>query len=295
MANELQILPNPDNVPGAVSSGYQRQNTNLFALQTGIDTTEPRDNGNDTITIPAGGIVEVNGSLFSVNSDVTLTKPVSSRAYWIAVTDGGDGLASFSLETRPGIWDSSKKGCYKNNNARTLNWVSLGYIFNSPTSNAYFSSPSVKGKHNIQLPCGWYYTILVSGKGKGDGGNASSSSVGSGGVSTVAETVTGIFFIKNTGNIFISIGADGENGGNGSLNDLPGTTDEYGGGGGSGGGEKTYIENIIYTDNVSPGKDGSNIILSTYPERVRGSHGIDGWYRPAGTNGGSCRIYQLGN
>jgi hypothetical protein len=61
MANEFTLLPNPDNTPGAVSTGYQRQNTNLFCLYTGLDTTEPFDNGNGTITIPAGGLVGSQG------------------------------------------------------------------------------------------------------------------------------------------------------------------------------------------------------------------------------------------
>jgi hypothetical protein len=66
IAKELMSLPNPDNMPGAISSDYPRQNTNIFALQTGLDTTEPVDNDNGTITIPAGGLVELNGVIFKL-------------------------------------------------------------------------------------------------------------------------------------------------------------------------------------------------------------------------------------
>ena len=39
MANEAEIINNPDSTPGAVSTGYQAQNTNLVSQRTGIDKT----------------------------------------------------------------------------------------------------------------------------------------------------------------------------------------------------------------------------------------------------------------
>jgi hypothetical protein len=118
MANELQQLPNPDNVPGAVTTGYQRQNTNMYAIQTGIDTTEPVDNGNGVITIPTGGIVEVNGVLYKLVSDIVLQKPNTNTCYWIAINTNDDNTANAELVTRPGRWNPLKQGCYLNNNNR---------------------------------------------------------------------------------------------------------------------------------------------------------------------------------
>ena len=126
--SDLKQLPNPDNVPGAVSTGYQRQNTNMFALQTGIDTTEPYDDGAGVISIPAGGVVEFNGVMFKVIENVTLAKPDIYTAYWVEVVDNGDATATFNLVTRPGKWNPAKQGCYTENNNRTLNWVSLGDV-----------------------------------------------------------------------------------------------------------------------------------------------------------------------
>ena len=37
MANEASILNNPTSVPEAVSTGYQRQNTNIVAARVGMD------------------------------------------------------------------------------------------------------------------------------------------------------------------------------------------------------------------------------------------------------------------
>jgi len=103
--NELQLIPNPDNLPNAVTSGYQQQNNNIFTIQTGIDTTEPYDNGNGVITIPAGGIVENNGVMFKIAENVILNKPNIDTAYFVEIIDHGNGNASFGLVTRPGAWN----------------------------------------------------------------------------------------------------------------------------------------------------------------------------------------------
>ena len=161
----LEILPNPDNVPGAVTTGYQRQNTNFFAIQTGIDTTEPYDNSQGTITIPLGGIVEVNGSLYKITSDITLTKPNINTAYWIAIKTNTDGTAVARLVTRPGNWDSAKKACYTTDNERVLNWFSIGSLEDTENNLPLIYSNNLKGKYDVQLPLGFYYVQLRSGLG----------------------------------------------------------------------------------------------------------------------------------
>ena len=160
--NELQQLSNPDNVPGAVTTGYQRQNTNIFAIQTGLDTTEPFDNGNGLITVPAGGVIEVNGVMFKIVTDVALTKPDANTAYWVEVIDNGDETATFNLTTRPGKWNPSKQGCYTENNNRTLNWVSLGN-FNESTNLPIRTTTNTIGEI-WQLELGWYL-FKASNKG----------------------------------------------------------------------------------------------------------------------------------
>jgi hypothetical protein len=193
--NEFQLLPNPTNVPEAVSTGYQRQNTNMFAIQTGLDTTEPYDDGAGIIEIPAGGIVELNGVMFKLTADIALTKPDANTAYWAAVSDNGDGTANITLVTRPGAWNPAKKGCYTDAGARTLNWVSLGNLDN-PTESDIANLPTVKGKYTVNLKKGWYYTGLSSGLGGGNGNSGNNASVytggsgGGGGVATVAVIKT---------------------------------------------------------------------------------------------------------
>jgi hypothetical protein len=251
MANEFQLLPNPTNIPGAVSTGYQRQNTNLFVLQTGLDTTEPYDDGSGTITIPMGGLVEINGVLFKLTDDVTFTKPDANTAYWIAVTDNGDGTAGISPVTRPGSYNPAKKGCYTADNARTLNWVSLGTLDNL-TETAVFSQ-SVKGNWNFNLQKSWYYTQLQSGRGNGTGGSASGASAGGGGGASQYDAVTKVFF-TDAKNVIINVGGSGGNGGTGSSG---GSNCGGGGGGGSGSGEATEIVGIVETKSIKPGAGGN--------------------------------------
>jgi hypothetical protein len=255
--NEFQLLSNPTNVPEAVSTGYQRQNTNLFVLQTGLDTTEPYDDGSGVIEIPAGGIVEVNGSLFKLTSNFSISKPNASTAYWVAVLDNGDGAADISLTTRPGVWDPAKKGCYTVSGARTLNWVSSGELDN--VTEFVWLSQNIKGKWEPALAKGWYYAVLASGLGSGTGGNAGNrANVGYGGVASVSRTAAKIFFWRG-GELPVYIGGSGFNGNNGNPGAGASSGSDNnagaGGGGGSGGGERSSIRGIMETE-FSPGGAG---------------------------------------
>jgi hypothetical protein len=294
MANELQKLQNPDNVPGAVTSGYQRQNTNIYAIQTGLDTTEPYDNGNGVVTIPAGGIVECNGVMFKIATNVSLNKTNPTMAYWIEVID--DGItASLSLVPRPGIWNSEKKGCYFNNN-RTLNWVSLGNISNIPNTDAEYSRTNSKGDYIINLAVGWKYAALASGNGPsspssngGNGGNGAGSNsnggtAGGGGTATTPKTTNKIFFYDNKQPLKIHIGAHGTNGGSGGAGGSSGGVGSSGGGGGGGGcgaGEETYIEGIVSTDST--------------PSGIPGNGGNPGGTTSSAIGGAGGRAMQIGN
>jgi hypothetical protein len=122
MANEFQLLPNPTNVPEAVSTGYQRQNINFFALQTGLDTTNPViTNDGNSIFIPAGGIIEANGSLFKLLNDTSIDIPDINNDYYMRVTDNGDGTATLSLTEDYPTFIPSKNGWYTADNERVLN------------------------------------------------------------------------------------------------------------------------------------------------------------------------------
>jgi len=130
-------LNNPSPLPQGVVEGYQQQNTNMAAARVGLDATNPFDNGT-TITIPIGGVVEVNGVMYRITSQFTRAKPNADTAYWIVVVPSEDGLtAGFELATRPGVWSPERNGCYftsgTHNNRRTLNWVSRGTLANMPS------------------------------------------------------------------------------------------------------------------------------------------------------------------
>jgi hypothetical protein len=173
MANELQILLNPDNIPGAVLSGYQRQNTNIFAIQTGLDTTSPYDNGDGTITIPEGGIIEYNGSLFKIIQNVLLTKSISSGQYFIGIEDNDDGTGNFILFDTPGSFNPAKNAYY-NNDKRILNWVSNGrptVAVPSLSDNSVVASLSGYQTQYYSAKKGWYRGILkAAGGGTGNNG-----------------------------------------------------------------------------------------------------------------------------
>jgi hypothetical protein len=289
--NEFQLLPNPTNIPEAVSTGYQRQNTNVFCLQTGLDTTEPFDNDDGTITIPEGGIVEANGSLFKLLSTVNITKTDQDTANWLAVSDNGDGTANISPVTRPGMWNPAKKGCYLLDGSRTLNWFSFG-IPNNLTENTLFFQ-NVKGIWNIFLQKGWYYIDLRSGLGRGNGGDGYDYGVpggGGGGIPSLFNVKQQIFFIEKKVPIIIKIGGSGFKGGAAGI---PGPYAGGSGGGGSGGGEETIINInglIITAEGVNGGDGGDGGAgNSSYPNY--GYNGNGG----AGVVGGKAKTGGMGN
>jgi hypothetical protein len=272
MAQELNLLPNPDNVPGAVSTGYQRQNTNIFAIQTGLDTTTVTDNGS-SVSIAAGGVVEVNGALFKVISSVTLSKPSSSYSYWVAVTDNGDGTANFSLVNKPGTWVPDKNGYYSNSSRILNNYNTIG---NPSSTGTLTYSATTKGVYNITLKKGRYYFDLRSGLGGGNGGKGqdgaslSSQTIGgAGGIPSAYKSATAIKYFEMDTPIVIKVGGNGYPGGaGGNCNNSESImiVNGAGGGGGGGGGEATEVVGIVATaqqpgGNGGAGGNSSNAIM----------------------------------
>ncbi|MCL2205389.1 MAG: hypothetical protein FWB82_02580, partial [Treponema sp.] len=237
---ELHQLPNPDNVPAGVTTGYQRQNNNIFAIQTGLCTMEPHDNG-DSITIPYGGVIEFNGVMYALGQTVTLPKPNPSVAYWVAVasSENNPDYATFLLVTRPGRWVPAKQGSYNLRGQRTIDWVSMGELAPPrPTGTAF--SQSVKGTANIRLQKGWYYVELRSGRGGGDGERIN-------GGKADQELQHNIIVFSRGETHRIKVGGSGEPGQSGGRGLTPLTfwmlpDIGHGGGGGGGGGEESYFD-----------------------------------------------------
>jgi len=253
----IEKIPNPDNIPGAVTSGYQRQNTNMYMIQTGLDTTEPHDNGAGVITIPAGGIVEMNGNLFVFTALITLNKPDVNTAYWIAITDNNNGTATAQLVTRPGVWSRNKQGCYRTDGRRTLNWVSRG---GAASLEASVYTRNTKGSDEREFPAGWYLAELRSGSGNGRGNNANNSLAGDGGIPVQSTLVIKIFFNKINCKYRIKVGGSGGNGRIGGNGQSAPNGEEYsggGGGGGSGSGESSSIDGVITTEEIPAGNGGN--------------------------------------
>lgn len=142
MADELVQLPNPDNVPGAVSTGYQRQNVNLLAGQTGLDLTAPYVSG-ATIVLPVGGIIDVNGVLYKIETEAILT-PANLTDAWYIYLEVGTGTAfTPKLTTTHGTFNAAKNARYTASNERILNWVySHGIHPLNPVNGAWYVETS---------------------------------------------------------------------------------------------------------------------------------------------------------
>ena len=121
MANEAEIINNPDSTPGAVSTGYQAQNTNLVAQRTGIDKTYV-SGGVGTVTVEISGPVDVNGVLYDIKTQTVLTPPSAGR-YYITLQGAGPQYLTPTLGTSAGTFDPLKNARYDVSNYRVLNWV----------------------------------------------------------------------------------------------------------------------------------------------------------------------------
>jgi hypothetical protein len=268
--NELSILQNPTNVPEAVSTGYQRQNIKLFVLQTGLNTLNPTFN-TGSITIAVGGCIEVNGAMFKVTNATTLSKS-GAGPFYIAISDNGDGTASFSLSTTQGTWSQPKQGYYLPNGARTIN----NYTYTSYTPGTQVYSKTTKGAAIISLAAGIYRAVLVSGKG---GGNGSSTT---GGVASVTDTVEIRFTHDGIRQLQVKVGGDGFSGGTGV------------GTGGSGAGEESEIVGIVKTNRVKAGNSSNGNQEGTGGAGGAGG-GAYGYGMGAGGDGGGIGFGGGGN
>jgi hypothetical protein len=285
MANEFEKILNPDNIPGAVSSGYQRQNNLLYGVMTGLDTTTVYVVGNYAV-IPAGGLIDVNGFIYKVVNDASMYINNLTLSYFIKLVEDEDGYITPQLTTDPGVFIPSKYGRYNSNNERILNHQVPVISSSLFLSSGQFTVPS--GVNQI------YITGCAAGKngqnGNGDGGwpglgGAAGDSilrrtlnVYSGQVINITignqntNTVVGsIVLVPGGGNVEYGIGGSG---GNGTHNS------GYGGYGGVGG-----FGSVLAVLNSSAGTAGGN---------SGGAGGYGGTNGGGGGGGGGCGVSSYG-
>jgi hypothetical protein len=130
MADELQLVTTNaasdgwvDGVPGAVSTGYQAQNTVLQALFNGLDKSSVRISGANLIIDPSG-VIDDSGLPFVVQSAITLALPTTGAANWFLKVVAGSTALERSIEFTDdrGTYDASKNGFYNTGGERVLNW-----------------------------------------------------------------------------------------------------------------------------------------------------------------------------
>lgn len=121
MANEAAIINNPDSTPGAVSTGYQLQNTGMVAARVGMDASVVTG-GTGQCVLEISGPVDVNGVLYSINSAVTFALTVAGT-YYIHLAGSGNNLTP-TIGTGANTFDPDKNARYTDTGSyRVLNWV----------------------------------------------------------------------------------------------------------------------------------------------------------------------------
>ena len=112
-------LPNPDNIPRYAYTAYQRQNTNLYYLSLGLDTTCPKIEGSK-ISLFKETFVESNGFIYKLINDLELTVPDINKIYYIKLT--GNGNLTPELTEDAGLFYPERNAFYSIDNERLLNF-----------------------------------------------------------------------------------------------------------------------------------------------------------------------------
>jgi hypothetical protein len=267
-----EILQNPDNVPGNVTTGYQLQNTVLFASMTGFINTNLT--GND---VSAGTVFELNGALarcFNNEAIFNLSSiPQSTIFYIYAEPVNNEEVQFYARLTKP-VWNNLKGGYYSTptsnnraiikaikNSSGEIEAVKMNSILTDVNSvcppnsgGTQVINKTVRAHESYHGTPGWYRFEMQSGLGGGDGGYSGSG--GAGGIPSVSNSLTGVFY-HSGGVIIIHVGGNGFNGAAGT--DYNGGT--TGGGGGGGSGEETYIisgSQKFSTERILGGNGGNN-------------------------------------
>jgi len=171
MANEASILNNPTSIPEAVSTGYQRQNVNIVAARVGIDETVVVG-GEDKCTLKVSGPVDVNGVLYTIDSEVEFALDTAGE-YIIYLEDSIAGHLTPKITSQPGLFVADKNAHYTADGYRILNWL---IQYDGTTAIAYKVGRD-RFETVILMDGEWkckfskVYEIVMCGKG-GDGGNA---------------------------------------------------------------------------------------------------------------------------
>ena len=201
MANEAEIINNPDSTPGAVSTGYQLQNTNLVSQRTGIDKTYV-SGGAGTITVEISGPVDVNGVLYDIKSQTILTPPSAGR-YYITLQGAGPQYLTPTLSSVTAgyiYWSALKNAYYTvGDEYRVLDWL---VDFDGTDCRVYrrgecYLEDWITSNTSIILPWSQVYKFDLGGKG-GDGGAGFPERGGGGGGGAGAWGFTNKFLDAGT-------------------------------------------------------------------------------------------------
>lgn len=181
MANEASILSNPTSIPEAVSTGYQRQNTNMIAARVGMDETVVVG-GAGKCTLKVSGPVDVNGVLYTIDSEVEFALSIAGE-YIIYLEDSIAGHLTPKITSQPGLFVADKNAHYTTDGYRILNWL---IQYNGTNAIAYkigrdrfetVITASGQWRCMFSQP----YEIVMCGKGGNGGGAVNQTYGGSGG------------------------------------------------------------------------------------------------------------------
>ncbi|MDR3342565.1 MAG: hypothetical protein LBT14_07235 [Treponema sp.] len=225
----VQQVLNPDNVPGGVTTGYQRQNTLLYATNAGyINIGLTNIDNTSAPQIMDGSVIEVNGAVYKCNGNESIAgTPTNNQVNYIYIVPNGT-TASFSYSSTAPTWNPAKGSWYNGNNR------AIGKLFYTSSQyngkvilDSYNAMNMINTNQSIPLTGGRSMvtgvinsevgTVLFPGvyrydlKG-GKGGNGGSAYAGAGGEGADGEQVVGTLIVLKPMTVMLSTGGNGNDG-----------------------------------------------------------------------------------
>jgi hypothetical protein len=269
------IIENPTNVPEAVSTGYQRQNTLIFAGMVGYCNINMSNIG----VISGGSVVEINGVLVKSYNDENVSGInliPNNTMFFIYLVPINETEFEYRASVDIPIWINEKGGYYydggravirtsKNSNGSIGEITKMTDVLYAATmpneGGTLIYSKNVRSLEHLYLTAGWYRYEMASGLGGGNGGAGQTRTGGSGGVPNKNITKSSVFWCPGC-SVEIRVGGNGYNGTKGDDTNSSSSFNSGGGGGGggSGAGEESYISFLstkFTTENTDSGRGGN--------------------------------------
>lgn len=132
-----------DNVPGAVSTGYQAQNVAAESVRVGYDSIVIEAGESGGLRVKQGGTIDENGILYTVKSDHAIVTISGSDFYYFALKEESNGNKSVEMISQArfndGVFVPARNAFYTSDGRRILDSFVVSNFFSQQEQIHFYS------------------------------------------------------------------------------------------------------------------------------------------------------------